>query len=586
MKLLKKYRYGLMAAGLLLIMFITMVLSSKGDSAIVDEIAHIPAGYSYLTTGDYRLNPEHPPFIKDAATLPLLFMNVHFPFDYFRANVGSINNQWETGWKFIYHFGNDPNVIILASRIPVMLLSLLLGYFVYRWAKELFGKKAGIFALVLFVFDANIIAHSRFVTTDLGISLALFLSMYTLYKFIKKPSWKTISFAGGAFGLALISKFSAAILAPIFAIVFLMLLISKKHEKGKGIFANFDAKNFWKRAFSYLLSFVIVGVIGFLVMWIFYIPHTINLSPENQRALIEESLPNTGMTNTLKAMSGNVLTRPVAQYFLGFFMVSSHVEGGHDSFLLGQVSNQGWWYYYPVVLLLKVSIPIFIFIGLVFVFWKRLEKKDWFTEIYLWVLPFVLLVMGMQGSINLGIRYMLPMFPFIFIFLSRLGSLFDFKKMTESRKYANISLIVLVFLVWYVVKSLITFPHYLPFYNEFVRGGYKNGYKYLTDSNTDWGQDLYRLNEWAEKNNVKEIYVDYFGGGVPEIALGNKFKEYHVNYSRPKGYLAISATFYQNSRLKKLQKGEPDYSWLEGVEPIENIGGSILVYDLRSCNIK
>src|SRR3989344_4948617 len=48
--------------------------SMKQDALTFDELAHIPAGYSYLTQQDYRLNPEHPPLAKDLAALPLFFL--------------------------------------------------------------------------------------------------------------------------------------------------------------------------------------------------------------------------------------------------------------------------------------------------------------------------------------------------------------------------------------------------------------------------------------------------------------------------------------------------------------------------------
>lgn len=617
MKFIKKYLTPILITILLATMAGVMFFSSRGDSAIVDEIAHIPAGYSYITTGDYRLNPEHPPLIKDMAAIPLLLAKVKFPYTYWAANVGSVNNQWETGWKFIYRFGNNPGAMIILARIPVMLLSLFLGFLVYLWANKLYGKKAGIFALVLFVFDANIIAHSRFVTTDLGISFSLFLHMFTLWWFIKKPNWKTLLLAGFTFAVALVTKFSAAILAPIYTIVFIMMLFrrgepeaksrTKPTDVGSGawsknILAMTADKIWFKRILGTTVSFGLIALIGVALMWLFYIPHTINMPTQVQKDLIVESLPNHPLTPLMLKMSGNAVTKPLGQYMLGFLMVSSHVEGGHDAFLLGQVSNRGWWYYYPVAIALKTAIPVFIIIILALscmVYCKLSKKKtpsipiqDWFTETYLWVLPAVLLFMGMKGSINLGIRYMLPVYPFIFVFVSKLAGFIDFewiksllnhKKKIPKTKTLNIVMTVVlgILMLWYVLGSLGTYPYYLSYYNEFV-GGYKNGYKYLTNSNTDWGQDVKRLTKWVEKENIEKIYVDVFPGSMPaSYYLGDKMIEWHVQNGRPKGMFAVSATFYQNSRLKKDKNDGMDYSWLDDIEPKEILGGSILIYDLR-----
>ncbi len=584
MKITNKNLRKLIVGSLLLIMLGLMFFSAKGDSPIVDEIAHIPSGFSYVTTGDYRLNPEHPPLIKDLSALPLVLWGAKFPYDYWRSNTPVINNQWEIGWDFIYRFGNDPNTLILLARIPIMLLALIFGYFIYRWARELFGTKAGLFALVLFVFNANIIAHSRFVTTDLGISLALFLAMYSLYRYLQKPTKINLLIAGLGFGLTLITKFSAAILGPAFVIVFILMLIKKGRKDENTFFSRINDKKLSKRFLSGFVSFVAIGLIGIAAMWIFYIPHTINMSETVQKGLITESLPgNAGISkqakNILMPLSEHAITKPLGQWLLGFFMVTSHVEGGHDAFLLGKVSNQGWWYYYPVTFALKTAIPIFIFLLLIIVFWKKLPKKDWFTEIYIWIIPVVLMIMGMQGKINLGIRYMLPLYAFIFLFISRLACLVDFKALRK--KITLLPMIIILLTIWYITEAIMIYPHYLAYYNEFI-GGYKNGYKYLTDSNTDWGQDIKRLNEWTEKNNINKIKVDVFPGAFPaKYYLGDKAIEWHVQNGKPTGYFAVSATFYQNSKLKKEANGGMDYSWLDNIKPIENIGGSILIYKLN-----
>ncbi len=465
-----------------------------------------------------------------------------------------------------------------------MLLALIFGYFIYRWARELFGTKAGLFALVLFVFNANIIAHSRFVTTDLGISLALFLAMYSLYRYLQKPTKINLLIAGLGFGLTLITKFSAAILGPAFVIVFILMLIKKGRKDENTFFSRINDKKLSKRFLSGFVSFVAIGLIGIAAMWIFYIPHTINMSETVQKGLITESLPgNAGISkqakNILMPLSEHAITKPLGQWLLGFFMVTSHVEGGHDAFLLGKVSNQGWWYYYPVTFALKTAIPIFIFLLLIIVFWKKLPKKDWFTEIYIWIIPVVLMIMGMQGKINLGIRYMLPLYAFIFLFISRLACLVDFKALRK--KITLLPMIIILLTIWYITEAIMIYPHYLAYYNEFI-GGYKNGYKYLTDSNTDWGQDIKRLNEWTEKNNINKIKVDVFPGAFPaKYYLGDKAIEWHVQNGKPTGYFAVSATFYQNSKLKKEANGGMDYSWLDNIKPIENIGGSILIYKLN-----
>jgi hypothetical protein len=375
-----------------------------------------------------------------------------------------------------------------------------------------------------------------------------------------------------------------------------MLILRKSKDKKEKMLEKIYDSSWINRAVSGFLGFLAIVGIGVALMWLFYIPHTINMPAEVQRDLINQSVNGeTGIAKTTKdvlsSMSGNFLTRPLAQWLLGFGMVAFHVGGGHDSFLLGQVSNQGWWYYYPVAIFLKTQLAFFALIGLTFVFRKRFKDKDWFTEIYLWVLPITLLAMGMQGKLNIGVRYMLPIYAFIFIWFSRLVQFVDFKvyweklkdgisKSKDSLFVPTMTLVVGVLTTWYVLSAILSYPFYTSYFNESI-GGYKNGYHYLTDSNLDWGQDNKRLAKWVEKNNINKISVDVFPGPMPaKYYLGNRMIEWHVQMGKPTGYFALSATFYQSSRAWKNANNGMDYSWLDNIEPIENIGGSILIYKL------
>src|SRR3989344_5961985 len=131
---------------LLLLFGFLSVLSMWNDSAIVDEGPHLPAGYSYLTQKDMRLNPEHPPLLKDLAAIPLLFMNINFP-SQIKSGTDDINGQWDFGHYFLYNSGNDAQNMMRAGRLPIILISLLLGFFVFKFASELWGKNIGFLAL-------------------------------------------------------------------------------------------------------------------------------------------------------------------------------------------------------------------------------------------------------------------------------------------------------------------------------------------------------------------------------------------------------------------------------------------------------
>ncbi|MDZ4385132.1 MAG: glycosyltransferase family 39 protein, partial [Candidatus Moranbacteria bacterium] len=220
MKKILEKNYKIVIALILGFMVIVSFLNAANDSLIYDEDAHIPAGYSYLTRHDIRLNPEHPPLLKDLSALPLLFIKPNFDITQdFWTKDNADDSQWNAGKNFLFRSGNDPDAIIFLSRLPIILLSLLLGIFIFKWTRELAGITAGIFALVLYAFDPNILGHNHFVTTDLGIAAFITFALYYFLRFIKEPIGKNIFLAGLFLGLVQLVKFSSVLLFPVFGLL-------------------------------------------------------------------------------------------------------------------------------------------------------------------------------------------------------------------------------------------------------------------------------------------------------------------------------------------------------------------------------
>jgi len=201
---------------LLAIFFILALHSSAQKSIVTDELAHIPAGYSYMKTGDFRLNPEHPPLIKIIAGIPLVFLNPALPLDdpYWKEA-----DEWNFGAKFLYEYNNNADQLVFWARFPMLLIALLLGFYIYKWSKELYGHKAGLLALTLFAFSPNILAHARLVTTDVGITTFMFITFYYIWKHNRTQSKKYLYVAGLFFGLALATKYTSLYFIPVIAVI-------------------------------------------------------------------------------------------------------------------------------------------------------------------------------------------------------------------------------------------------------------------------------------------------------------------------------------------------------------------------------
>ncbi|MDP2663898.1 MAG: glycosyltransferase family 39 protein, partial [bacterium] len=318
---------NLIAAFLLLFMAGLAFFSILNDSLTMDEVAHLPSGYSYLTQKDMRLNPEHPPLIKDLAALPLLFIdNINFPSE-IEAWKTKVNGQWDFGFYFLYQAGNPADQMIFWSRIPMILVLLILGFYVFKWARELFGNCAGLLALFFFSFSPSFIAHGRLVTTDVAAAAGAFIATYYFIKALRIPRARNIILAGIFFGIAELLKFSLILLLPLY--VFLA-----------GVWWLIKAGPL----FPTLKILFLVFFVGFLLIWPVYQYHVSNYPTERQASDTEVYLAAypKELQSTVVWMTDKPVLRAYAQYLTGLLMVFNRVTGGNTTYFLGEVSNQGW----------------------------------------------------------------------------------------------------------------------------------------------------------------------------------------------------------------------------------------------------
>lgn len=567
---------------LIAIMVLISLFSVRQDSAIMDEVAHIPAGYSYLKFGDYRLNPEHPPLAKMLSALPLLFLHLQFPLNH-PTWTTDVNGQWEAGYQFLYHLGNDADQILFWSRLPIIALLILLGIYIWKWAKELLGAKWALAVLFLYAFSPTIIAHSHYVTTDLAATCFIFIAFYYFAHYLKKPSLKNTLLAGLALGLAEVAKFSAVLLFPCFVLLALIpLLLSKPPQT-----------SWLKQIRNHIGKFILVCLIALGVILIVYQPAVWAFNLEKQQELIRGSIGPEKIENIVLAISKIPGAQGLTQYILGVVMVFARVGGGNTNYFLGQVSNQGWWYYFPTCFFLKETISVLILTGLALLFvvrkfvvnlvkdrprkwlpWLREYALCHLAEISMVVFITVYGAVSMRGKLNLGVRHIMVLFPFIYILIIK-----EFKRRIAETAYKKLFTgILIVLLAWVGVEVTINYPSYLAYYNE-LGGGPKNGYKLITDSNLDWGQDLRRMAEWVNANpEISKIKVDYFGGGVPSYYLGDKYQEWHSQNGPTTGWIAVSANYFSESIYRKDSTFATSYYYLELKNPEKIFGHSIFVY--------
>lgn len=615
-------------------MFVLMLASSWNDSATTDELAHIPAGYSYVFLRDYRLNPEHPPLIKDLAALPLIFTRVNFP-----TNVPSwtddVNGQWTQGAIFLYEAGNDPDAILRLMRLPMMLLAVLFGWLFWLWARREFNERVANVALFFYAFSPTFIAHSRFVTTDLAAAFGFFIGIAAFLSFLRAPTGKNTLIAGLAFGVAQLLKFSLILLVPVYAILCIAWIITQVHP---------SSKERLRLSLRLLGKAIVIAIVAIALIWIVY-AYSVSAYPQDRQLRDAEFiLTSFGFRPAVEFdlwLVENNFLRPLGQYLLGLLMVIQRSAGGNTQYFLGEVTAAGSQIYFPVLYLLKEPLAFHILTAIALVFALRRVitstklsfprrklslvltwVRDNFTLFAALVFIAIYWFTSIRSNLNIGVRHVLPTFPFIYVLISkeivswlRSWPAADVTNWWEwmARMYqiyiASIPryLIASGLITWMIASVLLAFPHYLSYYNELAPlaarttaaavangnlpltgrgGGVESGYLIGVDSNYDWGQDLKRLRDFVEAKGIEKIAVDYFGGGSPRYYLGEKFEPWWSSRGYPPagGWFAISATFQMGAYGEPvkgfIRKPEDSYEWLKPFRPVARAGKSIFIYSL------
>jgi len=602
MKKFIEKNYKLVIGIILTFIVVVSVLNAKNDSLIYDEDAHIPAGYSYLIQHDMRLNPEHPPLIKDLAALPLLFLKPNFDTTQgFWTTDNANDSQWNAGKIFLFDSGNNPDRIIFWSRLPIILLSLVFGWFVFRWAREMTGIIGGLFALALYAFDPNVLGHNHFVTTDLGIAAFIVFAFYYFLKFIKNPGWKNVFIAGLFLGLVQLAKFSSVLIFPVLALILIFYpLVRLEKEKRSKL----------KVLGEYLLKGAVIFVLSLVVVWIVYYFNTFSMPKEKLPEIVNHYMPagdqNIKAIYTRQivfAMNDSALLRPMANYFFGVARVFQRVAGGNVTYFLGQIDTHGFLGYFPIVFLIKEPLPILFFalFALFFSLFKIVRKifepseklksltnylRTHITEFSMFVFIVLYAFTSIIGRLNIGFRHLFPILPFVYILTTK--NIFEFlKKRDGERANFPYSFAVLALLAFLILGTIAAYPSYMSYFNQ-AAGGSKNGYNLVTDSNADWGQDLKRLKIFlSEHPEINKIRVDYFGMANLDYYLNGKYEKWWAS-KRPVeiGWYAISTEFLQQGIYFTGISDNESYRWLQNKKPFSQVGTSILVYNIKLEDLK
>lgn len=266
MKILESFYNSKWPPFFLLFIFAIISFSSQNNKSVtVDEFNHLPSGIYNIKTLDWRMNKESPPLIKSIAAFPAILAGSKLQAD----NFADDPNPWTLGYSFMYGNWEEYIGLFKYGRCAIIFMGCLLGYLIYRFASEIYGRAGGLFSLLLYVLNPNIIAHSSLVTIDIGASCAILLSIYCFWKYLKKRSPCSMFFAGVALGLAQLSKFTALLLYPIFLIIAVVIAAFKipaSVENGGVLNEDINRKRFGLSIMKNIGWFFLIFIISILVI--------------------------------------------------------------------------------------------------------------------------------------------------------------------------------------------------------------------------------------------------------------------------------------------------------------------------------
>jgi hypothetical protein len=554
---------NLLAILLLWAFFAQMVTSMVVESPTVDEQAHLMRGYVYLERGDLRFKIGHPILANAVNALPLWALT-----DLSLPEAGWQEGRWGLfSDQLFWRPGNNVDLIFFLGRLPTVAIGMLFAALVFRWAchlweggsrfATLFRGWAGVIALALFVFDPTIVAHSRYTTDDVAVSFFCCVAAYGLWRYLETDRKRDLVLTGIAFGLAQGCKFSALLLVPVFVIIVGLWPFARS--------ATAASRRRW--LLDHAIGLLLVFAIGGLTLWGVY-------------------------RFTVGPFPGRTLPVPAPGYFEDLIWEVKYFGREGYAFLCGEISSTGWWYYFPVAFIIKSSLPAILLVGTTLIdlcrclFLSRDDREQARRLIPLLVPASAYFLSTLASPLNIGYRFFIPVLPYLYVLTGRLAVMAKRPDLCGQ----VLRLLLVGALAWSAGVALGVHPHYLAYFNELV-GGPDSGWRYLVDSNIDWGQDLPTLHEIVEHHHLGRIKLGYFGTAHPSYygldfeplptwnptpEQGNPLARTYYPHDPAPGVYAISATLLQGVVMGPEEWDT--YAWFRDQVPFAKAGYSIFLY--------
>lgn len=550
------YRWiALLAAIIMLARAGTTILEC---SHIVDEPAHMAAGVAAIEAKKHIYDVTHPPLPRIVAGLPLVLSGVELP----EARIVTVQQPdvaFDAGDRILLQSKIEYRDVLTRARLAMLVFPAIVLLYVYLFGQWLASPLMAMLSVVFVSLDPNLIAHSGLVTTDMPAVAGYLIAGYHGLRWLVTHTMRRAVIAGIAFGVAIGLKFSCIFVLPGLALLIILRPLPALWSKTKTPFWEVFARR--RPPFKQL---GVVAVVTGLSLWATYL---FNVDPLISQRIMGDNKIWLTMPAALKS-----LPIPMPSFVLGMWHL--WLKGGHGepSFLLGQINLDGKWYYFPAAFALKSTVGFLI--ALVAAIFAAIfaPRGPWKTVLIL-LPPSVYLILSLESHLNYGIRHILPIIPFLYLFTCF--------QLARGKRV----LLLLPLVVAGAVESALVHPHYLSFFNV-AAGGPSQGARHLLDSNIDWGQDAGEMYRWLATNAKEKgrpysirafcatpIYVER-AGLDPASATGPVRGLFAISKNVSGGLDGYRVRSKTDIQLPM------DYRWLAQYPIVHRIGYSIDIYDL------
>lgn len=493
-------------------------------SPTYDEPAHLACGLEWLSRGSYHYEPLHPPLARVAAAIG--------PYLDGQRTIGK-PDLWEEGAALLDR--GAPERTLFLSRLGELPFFWIACVVVYCWGRRDLGETGAYLAVLVFSLLPPVLAHAGLATTDMALTAMLGAAFLAGLRWCERPGIGRSLLFGLTLGLAVLSKFSALAFLPVSGLAALTVYQLNVRPSAAELARALRAR---------LPGLGLALLAAFCALW-------------------------AGYRFSFGPAGFGGLSLPFPELFAGLRQLALHERSGAGSaYLLGEHSDSGWWWYYPVVLGVKTPLAMFVLLGAAAVLALRrgAARGLWMAAAF----SGGILLFCLINRIDLGVRHILPVYLGLAV-LAAAGAAALLRRVEPLRPAFWLGAGSVLSLAG---SSILAHPDYIPYFNV-LAGAHPE--RILIDSDLDWGQDLKRLSLRLREEQASSLAFASCLKAEPRLLGLPRLAPFDLLNPSP-GWNAVRMSVLQLALAYK-QSSRPDlHFWPELIPPHERVGAGILLW--------